>query len=116
MHGNGVTRMVHNKESFSSDTFDSESFSTAAKEIKCLEDKIQTYCNHDLPYTVDLDCQKVVNCFNDIIQGKSAVSLPGGLHCETVLSTLGNYYNDCLDMSDNAALMSFCKVRLITLY
>ena len=57
------------KESFSSDTFDSESFSTAAKAIKCLEDKIQTYCNHDLPYTVDSDCRKAVRCFNDITSG-----------------------------------------------
>ena len=44
-----------------------------------------------------------------------SILLPGGLHCEAVLATLGKYYKDGLDEPDNIAL-STCKVLLITYY
>jgi hypothetical protein len=93
-------------ESFSSDPSDSESFTSAAKAIKLLEDKIQMP-----PENCNLDCRKILKRFKDIIRGTS-VLLPG-MHCETVLATLGKYYKDCLDESDNTALPT-CKVLLIT--
>lgn len=100
------------KESFSSDPSDLESFTsaaTAAKAIKFLEDKIQTPPEH-----CNLECRKLLKRFKNIIQGMS-VLLPGGLHCEAVLATLGKYYKDGLDEPDNIAL-STCKVLLITYY
>ena len=100
------------KESFSSDPSDLESFTsaaTAANAIKFLEVKIQTPPKH-----CNLERRKLLKCFENIIQGMS-VLLPGGLHCEAVLATLGKYYKDCLDESDNIAL-STCKVLLITYY
>jgi hypothetical protein len=93
-------------ESFSSDPSDSESL---AKAIEFLEDTLSE--NSDLKF--DSECGKVVISFKNIIQGKS-VLLPGGLHCETVLATLGKYYKGCLDESDNPKLVSTCKVLLIT--
>jgi hypothetical protein len=95
-------------ESFSSDPSDSESFTLAAKAIKLLEDKIQTP-----PENCNFECRKILKRFKDIIRGTS-VLLPG-MPCETVLATLGKYYKDCRDESDNTAL-STCKVLLITYY
>jgi hypothetical protein len=96
-------------ESFSSDPSDSES---ATQAIKYLEDTVTPSLDSDFK-KFDSDCNKVVKSFKDIIQEKS-VTLPGGMHCETVLATLGKYYKNCLDESDNPVLFSICKVLLIT--
>jgi hypothetical protein len=94
-------------ESFSSDPSDLES---VAKAIKFLED---TLSGENSNVKLDSDCEKIVRSFKDIIDEKP-VTLPGGLHCETVLATLGKYCKYYLDESDNPILVSICKVLLIT--
>lgn len=102
------------RESFSSDPSQSstsagDSNIAVIKAIKLLEDKIQTP-----PEKCSTQCRKILENFKRIIQ-KTPVLLPGGLHCETVLATLGKYFEDTpilWDSDDNANtdLVSICKV------
>jgi hypothetical protein len=93
------------------DPSDSESSTSASdaditiKAIKLLEDKIKTP-----PQKYSPKCRYLLADFERITQNKP-ILLHGGMHCETVLATLGRYYENCHFEGNNSAnLVSTCEV------
>ena len=78
--------------------------STAAKAIKILQDKIQTP-----PVNCSEKTRKLLAKFQCIIKGTEII-FPGGLHCETLLATLGKYFELSLTGGGDANLISTFKV------
>jgi hypothetical protein len=104
------------RESFLSDTFESSTSAgdadIASKAIELIEDKIR-----NPPQKCGQKCRKMLANFANIIMNKAPLEFKGGLHCETVLATLSQYFKDFLIEDDsNADLISTCKVLLFTTY
>jgi hypothetical protein len=100
------------RESFSSGPSESSTSASDAaiavnKAIKVLEDKILTQQDR---YSLEGKCRELLGTFKKIIQDIE-VYFPGGMHCETLLATLGKYFNNALSLEDdNRNLVSICKV------
>jgi hypothetical protein len=54
----------------------------------------------------------ILGKFQLVMEDKEPLLLSGGLHCETVLATLGKYFESILQGDDKANLTSICKVLL----
>ena len=91
-------------------TNDSDTPTAATKAFEILERKVLKRSRDQSK----LD--KLLAGFEQVITDNKPIILDGGLHCETVLATLGKFYETFLtkDESDNNAnLISTCKVRLL---
>ena len=93
-----------------SSTSTNDTPTAATKAFEILERKVLKRHRDDSKF------DKLLAGFEQVIKDNKPIILPGGLHCETVLATLGKFYEDFLtkDKSDdNAKLTSTCKVRLL---
>ena len=104
------------REAFSSDPSKSSTSAPAGdavtavdKAIKLLEDKILTP-----PEECGGKRRAVFANFESIIQDKP-VDLPGGMHCqcETLLATLGRYFNKCLCLEEEDANLNHLVSSLL---
>jgi hypothetical protein len=96
---------------FSSDPSSASTDGTAAatKALRILEDKVLK-TSHD-----NSKLRNVIANFKLIIEDGKSVFIPGGMHCETVLATLGKHYESIFgqdESDDKANLISTCKVLL----
>lgn len=80
---------------------------TAAKVIQILKEKIQ-----NPPKRCSSECRKLLKKFQQIIQ-EMTIDFPGGMHCETLLATLGKFFELSHEGDDNANLLSTCKVLFL---
>ena len=81
---------------------------TATKAVEILKDKVSKTQN-------SAKYGRLFSEFKLFIDNNGGILLTGGLHCETILATLGKYYKSCkfLLADDNANLTSICKVLLL---
>ena len=81
---------------------------TATKAVEILKDKVSKTQN-------SAKYERLFSEFKLFIDNNGGILLTGGLHCETILATLGKYYKSCkfLLADDNANLTSICKVLLL---
>lgn len=102
--GSWLTMKAMMEELFVSDP----SPTTATKAFKILEGKV-------LDVKVKPKLQKLLAGFRCIINDKR-ILLSGGMHCETVLATLGKYFEPFLQTDqrgNNGDLITLCKVLLL---
>jgi hypothetical protein len=98
------------RASFSSDpslTSAGDIDSTASRAVEILEGKIQMP-----PLSCSIKTRRLLDNFRKIILG-TRIAFPGGMHCETLLATLGSKYFELapsLNGDDDEKLKSICKV------
>jgi hypothetical protein len=86
---------------------------TATKALEILERKVLKTRQGSSPGKYDNLCAKF-----KLIINNTPILFPGGMHCETVLATLGKYFEPSLggdESDDKANLTSICKVILLSL-
>ena len=103
---------------------------TLAKVVKILREKVEKVLEKVLEPSLgngqgdgqgdhDGKFGMLLKHFRDLIINETdqSVKFSGGLHCETVLATIGKYFETSLigggDSDDNANLTSICKVILL---